>query len=518
MVANASTISIKLDGVDISDRVVYKMTSFDSQAYPMQGSFKVTVRDPNQDFSVTAGQTLTCHIDGVPLFGGYVFRIGRGSFLDAADTSQPVQVRKVTMSGPDFNAIFDKRVIYDPSNPTVSPKVPKGKRTIRAAFIHFMENYIDVPSGLDYRTYADVIRDADGSLMEYGSEDKGSMYVGSSKYWRDQMDDFHKHSGITYYIDADFNLHMHAYEKLVSRIPISDVHAPTMIPFREGEYEEDAMRFITEAHVWGGSSLKVSDGGTGGEVVYAKYPSSPASGAREQEALDRMNLYGKWQMGEEHAGQSNYLTQKSVNTRAKIIISGPTGTVPTYGIEGGYSAPLKRFTCTWFAHDVPGKAHIRPGTLQDIILYTMGMQPVRLPLRSMSITFPTLPTDNPGGETFVQFSGEFALAYSDSRYLWTFLRENKLGFSRVSSVVDNFSDSAIPGSLATVWPEEKCNDTRKSFTFPFTFYLNRFDLYLNGILQRFKTDYTYSAATKQVTFVTAPGTGDQIYAIGYVSE
>ena len=513
-----SSIVIALDGVDITNSVVFAQTHFQSQANPMQGTFKVTVRDPDRTFSASAGQKLALFIDGVPLTGGYVMRLSQGNFLPADDTSVPVRTRRWVLEGPDFNSIFAKRVIYDPSNPTVSPEVPSGKRTITKAFRHFMNNYIDVPAGLDYSTYVDVIRDDDGGLTEYGDEEKGSMYVGASKTWREQMEDFAEHSGVIYYIDADFRLHMHAYESMRSPWTITDKALPGLVNFREGEYSKDFTRIITEAHIWGGSSTKVADGGTGGKVVYTKYPDPPANNAREQDAIDRLNAYGKWQVGEEHVGQNNYLTQKSINVRSRVIISGPTGSVPTYGLEGGYSRPLERFTCTWFAHDVPGLQHIRPGTLQDIILYSQGVT-TRLPLRSMDISFPTIPTDNAGKQTYVEFRGEFGVTYSDSRYLWEFLQKTRYRRQGlVTSVVGNDTTTVENGSLATVYPLEKANGTRKSFTFPFTFYLGRFDLFLNGLYQRPSIDYRYSGDTKQVTLTSAPGIGDQMYAVGYVSQ
>lgn len=513
--ATASAISIKLDNVDITDRVVFKETTFQSQANPIAGSFKVVVRDPDQDFSPSVGEKITCHIDGVPLFGGYLMRLGRGNFLPAVDTATPgsVKSRKWILQGPDFNVLFDKRIVYDASNPYVSPSVPSGRRTITKAFKYLMNNYLDVPSGLGYSSHVDTIYDDDGSEAAYGSESKGALYVGVAKTWRKQMDDFADHSGLIYYIDADFEMHFHNYESVLSPFTVTDM-ATGGLQFRSGEYTKDFTRVVTEAHVWGGSAIRSVDGGPAGDIVYAKYPDPPANNTREQDAIDRLNAYGLWQMGEERAGQNNYLLQSSVNKRARVIINGPTGAVPTHGIEGGFSRPFERFTCTWYAHDVPSQSHIRPGYLQDIILYTQDVV-TRLPLRTMSISFPTKPDD--ANMTYVQFSGEFGTSYSDRRYLWQWLRRNPAERNAVV-LVDNSSSTVPPGSFATAWPEEAADGSRTAFTFPFTFYADRFSLYLNGLFQRPQTDYTYDATTKQVTFITAPGAGDTMWATGYVSQ
>lgn len=523
-----STISIKLDGVEISDRVVYNQTSFQSQANPIQGQFKVVVRDMEHDFAPSVGAKLTCHIDDVPIFGGYLMRLGRGNFFPAADTSSPstVRSRKWILEGPDFNVLFDKRVLRNTADYTSALEVPVGKRTISKAFAYLMNNFIDVPDGLDFVTHRDVID------TMYGTDENGGLYVGQGKTLREQMDDFADNGAVIYYIDADFAVHLHRYEVLLSPWVFTDVASagPTAVRFREGEYVKDFTRVATEALVWGGSTIR-KPGGPAGEIVFAKYPQAPAEDAtwhgelqsaeREQAAIDRRNELGRWQIAEERAGQANYLTLGSVKNRAFVIINGPAGAVPTNGVEAGFSRPLEQMTASWFAHDVPSAQHVRPGYLQTFILYSQGPEGsplvTTLPCRSMRVTFPTLPTDNPGGETYVRFDGEFGTNYGDSRHLWRFLKKNRGRIGEATVVVDNYSDSAPPGSLATVWPNETANGTRTTFTYPYTFYLDQFDLFLNGLFQRPNIDYTYDAASKTITFMTAPGVGDQQWVTGYVS-
>ena len=137
----------------------------------------------------------------------------------------------------------------------------------------------------------------------------------------------------------------------------------------------------------------------------------------------------------------------------------------------------------------------------------------------MRVSFPTLPTDNPGGQTYVRFDGEFGTSFSDSRHLWKFLKQlDQDRKGTATTVVDNTSTSVPPGSQSTVYPLESTDGSRTAFTFPFTFFEDRLDLYLNGLFQRPSVDYLYNATSKQVNFVTAPGAGDQIWAIGFASE
>lgn len=525
MAFTPSTISIKVNGVDVTDKVVFKETYFTAQANPIQGDFKVVIKDVDQTFSVTAGQTMTCHIDGVPMFGGWVMKIGHGLFFPVVDTSTVSRIqaapRKWILQGPDYNFLWDKRVLRDIANFDQALEVPSGKRTIKKAFNYLMNNFIDVPSGLNIYQHVDDI------TTQYGDDTYGGLYVGQGKTLREQMDDFADQAGCVYYIDADFKVHMHEYETEKVSWKFTDYPgvAPNMVGFREGEYGQDFQRMVTEALVWGGSSLTRAgqDPATDTEgvgVVFAKYPQAPANTAtwfgkvqsaqREQNAIDRRNLYGRWQMAEMNIGQENYLTQGSVKNRAFVIINGPPGEVPNNGIEGGYSKPLDMMTATWFGHDVPSGEHIKPGYLHDFILYTQGADinhPLiaSLPLRSVKISFPTLPSNNPAGDplTYVRFDGQFGTSYSDSRHFWRALKKAKKALRRQVPTIQ----------MQSLYSNEAANGTRTQFTFSATFWSDSTTVYVNGLFQRLGVDYTWADGST-INFYTAPGSGATVLASG----
>jgi hypothetical protein len=157
----------------------------------------------------------------------------------------------------------------------------------------------------------------------------------------------------------------------------------------------------------------------------------------------------------------------------------------------------------------------------DFILYTQGdgtsPLPFTLPLRSLSVSFPTLPPDYPG-DTYVRFDGEFGVSFSDSRYLWRAIKQSQRTLrGKTLTLVDNADTDVPSGAMARVRPTESANGSRKTFTFPFRFYKGQFDLYMNGLYQRENIDFSYVLQDKQVTFLTAPGDGDGIWAVGYVS-
>ena len=199
----ASDVVIKLDGVDITDRVLYQRTTFNTQANPISGSFKVAVKDPQRDFSPTAGSQLTCHIDGVSIQGGYVKRISRGNFFPVVNTSQPVKTRLWGLQGPDYNTLFDYRVIRDYTHFDRALPIPATKRTITKALRYFLSHYIDIPPGLGYSRRVDSIKTG------YGDSRHGGLYVQQGQTWRAQMEDFADNGGLIYYIDADLELNLH---------------------------------------------------------------------------------------------------------------------------------------------------------------------------------------------------------------------------------------------------------------------------------------------------------------------
>jgi hypothetical protein len=517
-----SDILIRFDGVDISDRVVYAQSWFEQSANPVQGSFQLVCRDMDQDFEPVIGKKVTCHIDGKAMGGGYGLRIARGNFFPAVETNPPggVRSRKWTITGPDFNVMFDKRVLHDPADHFNALTIPESRRTLSGALTYLFDNFVDTIPGLGYSTHVDDID------VVY-SRNKG-LYVQQGSTLRAQMDDFVKWGAVIYYIDADLELHFHEYENIGHPWSFVDAfkNGVTTIGFREGAYEEDFTSIVTDALVWGGSAI--APPGPAGDVVFARYPDPPVadktvagrlqSAAREQAAIDRRNLYGRWQMAEMNIGQENYLLQESVDQRAYTIINGPSGAVPTYGLEGGFSQPTKRMTAAWYAHDVPDGDHVRAGEITDFILYTQGPpgNPLiaRLPLRSVRMSFPTIPGDNPAAEplTFVRFDGEFGTSYSDSRHLWKFLKQTRRLARRN---VTAGPVTITPGATAAAFPVEDTDGSRTVFTFEGEFVYGESDLYLNGLLQAPGVSYT-ATGSNEVTMVLAPDASDTLYATGLI--
>lgn len=298
----ASTVLIEVDGEDVTQRVVFSESSFMGQANAIPGDFSLVIKDVDHDYSPVSGSRVSLHIDGYPYFGGYAKRVGRNHFFPVEDSTVPMAVpRKWRLRGPDYNVLFDRLVLNDPDDYLAPLRTLSGDQTLSRTVKHLFNNFVDVPAGLDYETYVT----ADAVTYEPG------LYVGQGKYLREQMEDFAQY-GTSYYIDADFNLHVETIGQRRSPWAFVD-HNPNgvnRIGFREASYDEDAMQLVTDALVWGGSSLRKpgADPDTPIGTVFARYPDPPAKtatwqgfeqkAAAEERAIERLATYGRWQRAE----------------------------------------------------------------------------------------------------------------------------------------------------------------------------------------------------------------------------
>lgn len=542
----ASQVQVQIAGEDVTTRTLFSESSFMAQANAVPGDFTVMIKDLDHSFEVVSGSEMTLHIDGFPYFGGFVKRIGRNHFFPVEDSTVPEDVaRKWRLRGPDFNILFDKLVLRDTDNylrplRTLSDEVP-----INRAVKHLLNNFIDIPPGLGFDEHVTA------SAVGYGP----GLYVGQGKYLRDQMEDFAQY-GAFYYIDADKELHFETAAQRRSSWAFVD-HNPNgvnRIGFREATYDEDAMQLVTDSLVWGGSSLHKpgADPDTPIGTVFARYPDPPAANAewqgflqtaeKEQQAIDRLERYGRWQRAEFKVGQSGFLTMGSVKNRAYTTVAGFPGIDPATGVDGGLNIPQPSIQLTWFGHDVPRDEfdtplHIVPGDLVDIILYTMGRDRAHplvltLPLRQVRISFPTLPSDNPDHDPkgYVRFDGDFGLSSSDPRFLWRYLLTHRRGSGSSSSAqlaatVDNESTTATRGARGTLVPAETPNGIRKVFTLPFGYLAGTTEVYLNGLLQRPTLEYVETdPGAGEIRFLEAPAgpssgdPGDSIFVICQVNQ
>src|SRR6185312_3553934 len=109
---------ILVGGVDVTSAVIFKDAQFVMMTNGAVGGFQFRVKDTQHNHVFVSGAEVTLDIDGVRKFGGYLTQPGSTFFFDVDDTSNPdTTPRSRLMKGVDYNILFQKRVVYDHSDP-----------------------------------------------------------------------------------------------------------------------------------------------------------------------------------------------------------------------------------------------------------------------------------------------------------------------------------------------------------------------------------------------------------------
>lgn len=513
----ASTIEIKKNGTDITNKVLYSSARFEGQLGAVPGIGEFTVKDLDQTFDATTGDEITVDIDGVRQWGGYVMRVNRIFALPVVDTTVPgeVKARQFRLQCSDYNILFDKRVIHNPSNhfkhlPYFALSETMGELLRDELFALYLDLDDD---GLNTTTYVDngyaPRFDADGNPDPDGSKTGSWPQQGTT--WRKAMEDFAQF-GFVYYIDANKNVHFHEAEETVATWGFSDVPSPpTTIGMREYEDTEDGAGMANDAFVWGGSEWA---GPTGGTVF-----------SRKQNA-GSISTHGRWQYAETRFGDLR--TQGEVTARANVIVSGNTTGAVGGDTSRGLAVVQKQLRLAWFGHDVPSQVHLVPGQVVTITMYTMtedgGVNPLELilPLRQVKVSFPMLPPDGTPGDplTYVRFDGYFGVSLSDPWWMWKQLRElaSNIRPPVVIATADGSTTSTVYGAMGSFAPSPATNGAITVFTVPFAYIDGTTQVYKGPAgqlaLQTLGTDYTESSPEDgEITFTSAPSGSHVLWVV-----
>lgn len=525
-----STIQLLVNGTeDITQNALYAQTRFEVVGSATPGTGRVVLKDPQRVLNFTTGDEVALIVDDVRVWGGLMLDKGEGHFFPAVDTTDLNAVHDLQwqLNLTDYNIYMDKRVVRNTSNYLRVPMVGPGK--MGAVLRQAIPNYMDVPPGFDYTTFVD------NTNVDWASVDGGPAPLANNvgDTWRHVLDLFALQGGFEWRVDAHKRLHFHALEALESAWGFTDYNPDGVrrIGFREGRIREDGMQMVTDALVWGGHAIQLEDAPVDQAPVFARYPDPPANtqtvrgevltAEREQQAINRIAEYGRWQRAEVRIDEVGFFEQQDVTLRAASIVSGPdVGTEEIFGLDVGLNRPVWQVSLSWFAHQVPGKQHIVPGNIVPLTFWTMGdgVNPLvlYLPLRTLSISFPTLPPELPGEDplTYVRFDGEFGISYSDTRYLWRFLRAKNRNSQTVLSTIGQESSSSVAGALGGFRPIESPDGERTEFTMPHSYLSGTTEVHLNGLLQRPRYEYIESrAAQGKITFAQAPHADDTIWVI-----
>lgn len=512
--AIASNVLIRYDGsVDITANVLYESASFEALMGARAGIFEIEVKDPDFTLDFVTGRTLELLVDGVVTYGGYLLGATRTYFFPVVDTSDLGTVtRKWKLRGADYNLLFEKRVLRNPSN--YLNQIPNfAKTTMDGALIRealTASKYFDVPAGFDVTTEVDDVVPPFDPLNEGASGEGAWVQQGSTL--RTFIEDLVQFSGAVYYFAPDKKLHHKALEDVESRWGFSDRPNKDVVTaspvefqgatfgFRDGEVTSDGSHIVNDALIWGGSEW-AGDGAT----VFG----------RETNAAS-ITDHHRWQVGEVHFGEDGFKTQSGVDARANVIVNGDPGSVggdPNRGLR----FPQWQVSLSWFSRDVPRISgtpdHLKAGDLVTFVFYAFGadeMNPLvlTLPLRQVSMSFVAL---DETGDAHVKFTGSFGLQLDDPYTLWRYLLRTKARITSRVSVADG-TNPAPYGSHFSGAPVEDPDGVATVFNLPSSYgYIGgTTEVYVGtdgagALLMQRGVDYTESDPGEgQITFTNPP--------------
>lgn len=520
-----SDVEITHNGNYITNEVLYSSAHFSAQASAGVGTFSLQVKDVNRTLSFVTGDTIELFLDGKKYFAGYIMQNGRVFAFPVVNTTTLANVtaRQFALRGTNYNVLFDRLIVRNTANYLISmPTYPAGTMA-GAAVRNLALNYLDIPSGFDVTTHVDDV----GLIDPQGA----SLIANQGDTWRKSLETVSMKNGAIYYIDADKKLHFTSPESLFSPWGFSDRPNNLSVSladtnftgatygFREMDTTEDISAMINDVFVWGGSEWAGPSGGT----VFAR-STNPTS----------ITQHGRFQHAEIHFGEEKggLGVQSGVTALAEAIVVGPGDPYVTPGTSGGIthnqSTPEWHIKLSWFAHDVPSdgvvKIHLTPGDIVTIILYVHGSGATRplvltLPLRSIDISFPTLPSNTAGQrKTYVRFDGTFSLSLTDPFELWQAILRQRTAISRViTTTASPTTTTVVPGAMWQGAPAEACNGTRTTFTLttnstPVRYSAGTSEVYLNGLRLRQGADYQEYPALGQITLFQAPTIGSTLWA------
>ena len=495
-----STITITVDGVDMTDHVIFSTASFESQLGAVAGSFEFAVLDLNRTLSFSTGSEVILTIDGEVYFGGFTTQVTRKSGLPVDQTQDLSRYhsREWILRGVDYNILFDKRVVYNVASPNsdfvIDPT--SGSWTDQYAINLLTSTYLDLAAdGIDLTTYVQVVNDPTpdaGATFDFGPP---------GITWRKQMEIIASITGALWYISPTKALHYQSVEDTVAPFSFSDQpNNTTSFGFREFSYIDDATNVVNDALVWGGSAF----GSTGVSVqtVFGRATDTTA-----------ISVVGRWQKPETHFGEDGFFTTTDVTRRANLIVYGDVNVLgnPTGG-EIGLRYAQKTAKLSWFSPRVA--APLVPGSLVTIAINTYGFT-VALPLRSVRISFPT--------PTVARFDAFLGFQTTDPWALWKFMRTYSDKINTILSTpalpagTSDGSTASTSGTSVCMTPSPAPDGSTTTFTLTDTYQADSLQVWMNGLLQRPGIEYTESSPLgKQFTFYTAPLAGDQLW-VCYVS-
>lgn len=347
-----STVTIRLNGVDVTDYVVFADAQFTQQTNGQPGGARIRLKDLDHVLAPHAGQTLTLDVDGDRVWGGWAMSVSPGYFFPVDDTTNHTETERVwTIEALDYNVLFIKRFLINKADPT--KKIPN-----YAAGTPDDEVVLDIVANYLVLT-GDGISTAGVTHVGTPNPDKAGNVGNPGTPWGACMSLIARPNQAVFFIDPSKVLRYVDVETESAPFSLSDTpNGTSSFGYRDMEITRDGTKLINDALVWGAGLGKAS-------VTFKR--------AEDTNSIDE---HGRWQFGE---FTTALYTNAGVNHRAQSYVYGSPQSK-----RGGKDDSIQ-VMCTVFR---PG---LIAGQVVDFASDVYGYTDT-LPIRRMGIKFPT-PTD-----------------------------------------------------------------------------------------------------------------------------
>jgi len=346
----SAKVFIRVNGVDITDDVVFSDAKFTTLVNGQVGDFTCRVRDTTRTRNFTTGAEITVDINGIRRFGGFLTQPKRMYAFPAPDTSNISRVdRFIVLRGTDYNILFQKRIVYDKANPKnvrLRSWDPDSRDDVVIKYV--FDHYTDLNA--DGVTYDGVTH------VDTPNPDRRGVIASGGLTFGDAMREINRLINGVWYINPYKELCFVDVDTPTASKSMSDRPVgPSEVGYRDFTMTENAANMVNDALIWGA--------GTGSTRV--------AFGRATDD--DSIAEHGLWQFGE---FTSALFRQASVNKRANSIVYGSPASK-----RGG-----KDDQDSWIVTTYDQSFNV--GDKVTIESEVFGTSDV-VPIRRMTVSFPT---------------------------------------------------------------------------------------------------------------------------------
>jgi hypothetical protein len=252
-VLQSHAVVIRYDGQDITSEVMFASARFMSSTKGAPGTCSMRVRDTSHVHEFVQGKSLTLDISGKREWTGFLASVKHGYYHAGTHALPSETARYFDLQGVDLNILFQKRVLYNKTDPTeVFLTTFDAGSPDRDVVLHYAANHLDLSSdSLDIAS----------RLEHIGTPEIDTDISGAGGWsWGDFMKSMTRNTGAIYYISPGRELVLTDVDTPDSPFGITDTPAGAVDNSYEGvawagcrdlEVDEAGENLRNDAFAWG---------------------------------------------------------------------------------------------------------------------------------------------------------------------------------------------------------------------------------------------------------------------------